>query len=168
MTSNTPEGIAGGVAAFEDLQPFLTTSPFLQTLWKNNNNKSNTSATSFVSTLLAGVHFPKPTPLRTVVYQGNDATRNKLSLQWLLVSILSDASLLPLSSATKIRIPRLSHLSQRVKTIHAACSVLLLDTSSSTCLLYTSDAADEEDSVDLGGRRIITKKHYISQYQTHI
>src|SRR5674536_122546 len=26
------------------------------------------------------------------------------------------------------------------------------------CLLYTSDAADEEDSVDLGGRRIITKK----------
>ncbi|CZS01533.1 hypothetical protein CDFC105_90488 [Clostridioides difficile] len=24
-----------------------------------------------------------------------------------------------------------------------------------TCLLYTSDAADEEDSVDLGGRRII-------------
>eukprot|EP00658_Telonema_sp_P-2_P055219 TRINITY_DN43906_c0_g1_i2.p1 TRINITY_DN43906_c0_g1~~TRINITY_DN43906_c0_g1_i2.p1 ORF type:complete len:385 (-),score=71.79 TRINITY_DN43906_c0_g1_i2:62-1111(-) len=28
----------------------------------------------------------------------------------------------------------------------------------STCLLYTSDAADEEDSVDLGGRRIIKKK----------
>src|SRR5664280_2073504 len=26
-----------------------------------------------------------------------------------------------------------------------------------TCLLYTSDAADEEDSVDLGGRRIIKK-----------
>eukprot|EP00658_Telonema_sp_P-2_P027371 TRINITY_DN21145_c0_g1_i1.p1 TRINITY_DN21145_c0_g1~~TRINITY_DN21145_c0_g1_i1.p1 ORF type:complete len:309 (-),score=58.06 TRINITY_DN21145_c0_g1_i1:32-958(-) len=27
------------------------------------------------------------------------------------------------------------------------------------CLLYTSDAADEEDSVDLGGRRIIKKKN---------
>eukprot|EP00658_Telonema_sp_P-2_P043665 TRINITY_DN31578_c0_g1_i1.p3 TRINITY_DN31578_c0_g1~~TRINITY_DN31578_c0_g1_i1.p3 ORF type:complete len:102 (-),score=30.35 TRINITY_DN31578_c0_g1_i1:54-359(-) len=26
------------------------------------------------------------------------------------------------------------------------------------CLLYTSDAADEEDSGDLGGRRIIKKK----------
>ena len=26
------------------------------------------------------------------------------------------------------------------------------------CLLYTSDAADEEDSVDLGGRRRIKKK----------
>ena len=26
------------------------------------------------------------------------------------------------------------------------------------CLLYTSDAADEEDSVDLGGSQIIKKK----------
>ena len=26
------------------------------------------------------------------------------------------------------------------------------------CLLYTSDAADEEDSIDLGGSRIIKKK----------
>ena len=26
------------------------------------------------------------------------------------------------------------------------------------CLLYTSDAADERSSVDLGGRRIIQKK----------
>ena len=30
------------------------------------------------------------------------------------------------------------------------------------CLLYTSDAADEEDSVDLGGRRIIKKKTKIT------
>eukprot|EP00658_Telonema_sp_P-2_P063530 TRINITY_DN52287_c0_g1_i1.p2 TRINITY_DN52287_c0_g1~~TRINITY_DN52287_c0_g1_i1.p2 ORF type:complete len:100 (-),score=27.75 TRINITY_DN52287_c0_g1_i1:43-342(-) len=30
-------------------------------------------------------------------------------------------------------------------------------TSPTPCLLYTSDAADEEDSVDLGGRRIIKK-----------
>ena len=29
-----------------------------------------------------------------------------------------------------------------------------------TCLLYTSDAADEEDSVDLGGRRIIKKTQF--------
>ena len=27
-----------------------------------------------------------------------------------------------------------------------------------TCLLYTSDAADERSSVDLGGRRIIKQK----------
>ena len=29
------------------------------------------------------------------------------------------------------------------------------------CLLYTSDAADERSSVDLGGRRIIKKKQQI-------
>mgnify|MGYP003380642122 CR=1 FL=1 len=31
-------------------------------------------------------------------------------------------------------------------------------TKPATCLLYTSDAADERSSVDLGGRRIIKKK----------
>ena len=31
----------------------------------------------------------------------------------------------------------------------------------SSCLLYTSDAADERSSVDLGGRRIIKKKNSI-------
>ena len=31
-------------------------------------------------------------------------------------------------------------------------------TNSASCLLYTSDAADERSSVDLGGRRIIKKK----------
>ena len=37
---------------------------------------------------------------------------------------------------------------------HVSESVTL----SNTCLLYTSDAADERSSVDLGGRRIIKKK----------
>ena len=36
--------------------------------------------------------------------------------------------------------------SRRSYSLHAAC------------LLYTSDAADERSSVDLGGRRIIKKK----------
>ena len=31
------------------------------------------------------------------------------------------------------------------------------------CLLYTSDAADERSSVDLGGRRIIKKKKDINE-----
>eukprot|EP00658_Telonema_sp_P-2_P085490 TRINITY_DN9758_c0_g1_i1.p1 TRINITY_DN9758_c0_g1~~TRINITY_DN9758_c0_g1_i1.p1 ORF type:complete len:112 (-),score=55.41 TRINITY_DN9758_c0_g1_i1:46-381(-) len=35
------------------------------------------------------------------------------------------------------------------------------------CLLYTSDAADEEDSVDLGGRRIIKKKKKKKQVDTY-
>ena len=34
------------------------------------------------------------------------------------------------------------------------------------CLLYTSDAADERSSVDLGGRRIIKKKkHTVERYR---
>ena len=32
-----------------------------------------------------------------------------------------------------------------------------------SCLLYTSDAADERSSVDLGGRRIIKKKINIKE-----
>ena len=32
------------------------------------------------------------------------------------------------------------------------------------CLLYTSDAADEEDSVDLGGRRIIKKNSIFKKF----
>ena len=34
-----------------------------------------------------------------------------------------------------------------------------------TCLLYTSDAADDLLCVDLGGRRIIKKKNYKSKYR---
>eukprot|EP00658_Telonema_sp_P-2_P036053 TRINITY_DN26138_c0_g1_i3.p1 TRINITY_DN26138_c0_g1~~TRINITY_DN26138_c0_g1_i3.p1 ORF type:complete len:155 (-),score=9.77 TRINITY_DN26138_c0_g1_i3:51-515(-) len=39
-----------------------------------------------------------------------------------------------------------------------SCFGAHLDMEIRACLLYTSDAADEEDSVDLGGRRIIKKK----------
>ena len=35
----------------------------------------------------------------------------------------------------------------------------VLSSEFTTCLLYTSDAADERSSVDLGGRRIIKKKN---------
>ena len=33
------------------------------------------------------------------------------------------------------------------------------------CLLYTSDAADERSSVDLGGRRIIKKKNHVARWE---
>ena len=41
------------------------------------------------------------------------------------------------------------------RPIEETCATLLHEM---CCLLYTSDAADEEDSVDLGGRRDIKKK----------
>ena len=43
---------------------------------------------------------------------------------------------------------------------------LLLDTLQGTCLLYTSDAADDLLCVDLGGRRIIKKTTLV--YQAYI
>ena len=36
------------------------------------------------------------------------------------------------------------------------------------CLLYTSDAADERSSVDLGGRRIIKKKNKVVTHEHHL
>ena len=36
------------------------------------------------------------------------------------------------------------------------------------CLLYTSDAADERSSVDLGGRRIIKKKNKKKHGRSHM
>ena len=38
-------------------------------------------------------------------------------------------------------------------------AVLHVQHDAQICLLYTSDAADERSSVDLGGRRIIKKKN---------
>ncbi len=40
-------------------------------------------------------------------------------------------------------------------------------TSKRPCLVYTSDAADEEDSVDFGGRRITKKKKQQTSTTTH-
>ena len=40
-----------------------------------------------------------------------------------------------------------------------AANTALSERRAEACLLYTSDAADERSSVDLGGRRIIKKKY---------
>src|SRR5665648_1268468 len=55
-----------------------------------------------------------------------------------------------------------SNLARAVQSGNYSHGIVICGTGagvSMICLLYTSDAADEEDSVDLGGRRIITKKH---------
>ena len=48
-----------------------------------------------------------------------------------------------------------------IKTTKSAKEILVTSATISDipCLLYTSDAADERSSVDLGGRRIIKKKN---------
>ena len=52
-------------------------------------------------------------------------------------------------------LPKL-HLDRR-RAFHARASLMIVW--SYSCLLYTSDAADERSSVDLGGRGIIKKKN---------
>ena len=63
---------------------------------------------------------------------------------------------------------------QNEKTIWMHCASLGEFEQGRPCLLYTSDAADERSSVDLGGRRIIKKKkkqqpdlRYITPRHTH-
>ena len=48
--------------------------------------------------------------------------------------------------------------SEKSKEIIQVCDTCTASFCLDTCLLYTSDAADERSSVDLGGRRIIKKK----------
>ena len=51
-----------------------------------------------------------------------------------------------------------SEMCIRDRVLHTVVQLLPIPETIEICLLYTSDAADEEDSVDLGGRRIIKKK----------
>ena len=46
-----------------------------------------------------------------------------------------------------------------MRTSTGSMSVMKIAQKKNICLLYTSDAADERSSVDLGGRRIIKKKN---------
>src|SRR5678816_4602076 len=55
-----------------------------------------------------------------------------------------------------IALQRVSQLEQQiVAIIETAIPVEYFNSQIMSCLLYTSDAADERSSVDLGGRRII-------------
>ena len=52
-------------------------------------------------------------------------------------------------------------MEQILRIIRLEMEVIILCTGAGTCLLYTSDAADEEDSGGLGGSRVIKKKKKI-------
>mgnify|MGYP003381643691 CR=1 FL=1 len=60
----------------------------------------------------------------------------------------------PLDSAARARIRR--GIGKRWRLVSARSQER--NAARCSCLLYTSDAADERSSVDLGGRRIIKKK----------
>src|SRR5450756_375076 len=52
----------------------------------------------------------------------------------------------------------LSEIVARYHEVQRCCDVVVIVGTDYTCLLYTSDAADDLLCVDLGGRRIIKKK----------
>ena len=52
----------------------------------------------------------------------------------------------------------IAHVSQDSLRKNLEAIVGVRHPTANPCLLYTSDAADERSSVDLGGRRIIKKK----------
>ena len=64
-------------------------------------------------------------------------------------------TLLSVRSITILEIPPLGIRAFRYTLIFSSSTTLA--PKSLPCLLYTSDAADERSSVDLGGRRIIKK-----------
>ena len=75
---------------------------------------------------------------------------------WLLLNVIR-----PLKSERSAWGPGLWHLLTSYVWIVAPVLVaplIILKVPGFPCLLYTSDAADERSRVDLGGRRIITKK----------
>ena len=49
----------------------------------------------------------------------------------------------------------------------AAALIMCSAEKAQSCLLYTSDAADERSSVDLGGRRIIKKQKSTQSLSIH-
>src|SRR5665648_617467 len=76
----------------------------------------------------------------------------------------------PMTPMTRAMIFRVVHMIRQRPAVHERAGPGQISTrcqrvqdahqepvKSTPCLLYTSDAADEEDSVDLGGRRIIKK-----------
>src|SRR5665648_1295046 len=84
----------------------------------------------------------------------------KLTILIVTVSILSCFSAETYSQNTKLTIvENNSTLLNVLKAIEAQSEFKFFYNEkvdvNKHCLLYTSDAADEEDSVDLGGRRII-------------
>ena len=72
-----------------------------------------------------------------------------------VVGGLADQRIQPLGDEGEIFVER-----HRARTRRLAVVFVDIDqVDVGSCLLYTSDAADERSSVDLGGRRIIKKKN---------
>ena len=84
-------------------------------------------------------------------FQAEDGIRDLVRSRGLGDVYKRQASLASLKAASKIDVIK--------KAFNDDIIELFIAGDLEDCLLYTSDAADERSSVDLGGRRIIKKKN---------
>ena len=116
-----------------------------------------------LTALMARASSPKSGDQLAGIAAGSDEERvaARYALADLPLSSFLDEALIPYEDDEVTRLILDGHDSNAFADIAAFTVGELRDwlLSYETCLLYTSDAADERSSVDLGGRRIIKKKN---------
>src|SRR5664280_777103 len=86
--------------------------------------------------------------------------KSPLLQQFIATLVVTGFTSLPAYYTSKVLVPKTLYHRRIPSFIGSILLVAFANTIFTyfvACLLYTSDAADEEDSVDLGGRRIIKK-----------
>src|SRR5665648_1049833 len=106
-----------------------------------------------LATVVLGVAIEKVAykPLR-------EAPRMSIMISAIGVSFLLENLATYLFTGLPRSFPKLGFLQKVFKIGDVSAPIVTFITPVITCLLYTSDAADAEASVDLGGRRVIKKK----------
>eukprot|EP00656_Telonema_subtile_P051643 TRINITY_DN7005_c0_g1_i1.p1 TRINITY_DN7005_c0_g1~~TRINITY_DN7005_c0_g1_i1.p1 ORF type:complete len:406 (+),score=65.77 TRINITY_DN7005_c0_g1_i1:1189-2406(+) len=110
--------------------------------------------------------------LRATVNATLEAQRQQHGVNATVTPLMADTFIAASEALLRERLPRVEEFWHRVsqqllptaaekKIEFILQRMYLLVHSYVDCLLYTSDAADEEDSVDLGGRRVLQKKKII-------
>src|SRR5665648_569488 len=119
-----------------------------------------------VTGALIGYYFNKNN-INAVILEKSRIAHGSTSITTSLLQYELDTQAMELKSSTSVEniirsyelgIKALDEIEEFIAEYGNTCDFKRVDSLLYTCLLYTSDAADEEDSVDLGGRRIIKKK----------
>ena len=92
--------------------------------------------------------------LATCFYE--PSTRTRLSFEAAMMNL--GGKVLGFADASNSSASKGESVSDTIRVISCYADICAMRHPKEGCLLYTSDAADEEDSVDLGGRRIVEKK----------
>src|SRR5665648_782765 len=122
--------------------------PRLMSLWAGQPKLMSISCGAYlISTMRAALTKLSTVAPDSCTAKGRSSSHDKILVRILLPSynIPSESAISEYTNAAPYRL----HIRRNGRLVTFAIGA------SRTCLLYTSDAADEEDSVDLGGRRSI-------------